>query len=384
MSSETNHEIAVIGAGPAGSMVSAYLSAAGFDTCVIEKRKFPREVLCGEFLSNEVIAALKEINLFEKFLSYNPNKISEFTLVNKRNNKLYSSLDFDAFAMKRSVFDSLLLEYSAGTGTKLYQPAEVISLEKDNNKFVLKIKSNRNEETIIKVDFVIAAYGRKNILDKKLNRSFVNAASGFNGVKFHVPNSMLNELTEEEIRIYLGNDIYCGVNQVSEEETTLCFLEKRNGEDLSPRERLEKLLSQNEMFGNLFKSEFKNMIYRLPVYGTGNIYFGKRNVVENGVFMIGDAAGIIAPLSGDGIGMAIQSAKLLSSIIIDYKAGKINLKTLSEIYEREWNRLFSKRIKTALSVQKIFLNKFYEPVGLYIAKTFPFVMHQIIRSTRGT
>ena len=48
----------------------------------------------------------------------------------------------------------------------------------------------------------------------------------------------------------------------------------------------------------------------LLIFGTGNIYFGKKNLVENGIYMVGDASGIIAPLSGDGIGMAFESAKI--------------------------------------------------------------------------
>jgi flavin-dependent dehydrogenase len=72
------YDIAIIGGGPAGSAAGLYLSSAGFNTCLIERKKFPREVLCGEFLSGEVSLLLKELNLFEKFLSLNPVKISRF------------------------------------------------------------------------------------------------------------------------------------------------------------------------------------------------------------------------------------------------------------------------------------------------------------------
>ena len=72
---KSNFEIGIIGGGPAGSAAAAYLAGYGFDVCLFEKKSFPRETLCGEFLSTEVIHFLKEINLFDEFISLNPNKI---------------------------------------------------------------------------------------------------------------------------------------------------------------------------------------------------------------------------------------------------------------------------------------------------------------------
>jgi len=65
-----NHDISIIGGGPAGAMASLYLSNFGIESCIIEKKRFPREVLCGEFLSCEVVSSLKKLNLFNKFLTF--------------------------------------------------------------------------------------------------------------------------------------------------------------------------------------------------------------------------------------------------------------------------------------------------------------------------
>ncbi|MHB1688558.1 MAG: hypothetical protein ACYCVH_14490 [Ignavibacteriaceae bacterium] len=73
----------------------------------------------------------------------------------------------------------------------------------------------------------LAAYGKQNILDKTLNRSFAGQKSFLNGIKFHLPKSGLKNILPNEIRIYVSNGIYCGVNEVDNDTITLCFLENR-------------------------------------------------------------------------------------------------------------------------------------------------------------
>jgi flavin-dependent dehydrogenase len=230
---------------------------------------------------------------------------------------------------------------------------------------------------------VIAAYGKQNSLDKKLFRNFNSSSSGLNGIKFHIPNSCIKDYPANEISIYTAEGIYCGLNTVSENETTLCVLERRANDDVSPRERIIKLLESNKSFSDLFKKDFSNLLNDLPIYGTGNIYFGKRNVVENHVFMIGDAAGFIAPLAGDGIGMAFQSAKLISSLLAEYKRGKYKREELERKYISDWNRMFRKRTRIALFIQNLVLNNVTNNLTYTLFHGFPSLIPNLIKATRG-
>src|SRR3970282_1266063 len=118
-------EIGIIGAGPAGSTAAAYLAGYGFDVCLFEKKSFPRETLCGEFLSHEVIQLLKELNLFNDFISLSPNKITSFLFFNSSGKSIGSKFNFDAYGLSRSLFDNLLLCNAKNKGVTVYQPSEV-------------------------------------------------------------------------------------------------------------------------------------------------------------------------------------------------------------------------------------------------------------------
>ncbi|MGB5893423.1 MAG: NAD(P)/FAD-dependent oxidoreductase [Ignavibacteriaceae bacterium] len=384
MSLKDHYDVAIIGGGPAGSMAAIYLSNFGLDVCIIEKKKFPRDVLCGEFLSEEVSAILKELKLFDKFLALNPVLISRFKSVNESGIEIHSNLSFPAYALKRSIFDSFMLNAAISFGVKVYQPAEADFIRREDDKFLVGIiKQNNKEDILVGAENVIAAYGKQNSSDKKLKRDFTTSSSGMNGIKFHIPNRCIKNYSADEISIYTAEDIYCGINTISENETTLCALEKRTNVETSPRKRILKLLELNKNFGELFEPDFKNMLNDLPVYGTGNIYFGRRKIVENHIFMIGDAAGVIAPLAGDGIGMAFQSAKLISSLLSDYNSRIYSRDQLEKTYVMEWNKLFLRRIRFALFVQNLVLKSVTNNISYSLSNIFPTILPVLIKATRS-
>ena len=381
---EQTTDILIIGGGPAGSTTALYLSQLGFDITLIEKKIFPRETLCGEFLSKEVNDVLKELNIFNDFLSLKPNKLKSFRAVDDSGIELTSDLNFDAYAMKRSIFDSLLLNSAKVKKVNIIQPAEVISTIKSNSNYISDIEDESGNKFQIKSKLVIAAYGKQNILDKKLERDFVNKKSNLNGVKFHLQINLLKNSFNDEIRIYTDEELYCGMNQVSDTEMTVCFLENRMQSKIPSRERLIEVIKSYEYLQKVFSDEAIEYIKSANIYGTGNIYFGNREVVENGIIMVGDAARVISPLAGDGIGMAMESAKLLFEIINNFGIEEKNREKMFSVYKKRYEKTFSKRLSTAKIIQGIILNRRSRRLGFGLAKNYPSLLPYLIKFTRSS
>ncbi len=376
------YDVAIIGGGPAGSTAALYLHDQGFKVCIIEKRTFPRETLCGEFLSREVISTLKNLNLFDSFLKLNPNPITKFKFYNDNNSFIETKLKFSAYGIKRGIFDNFLLDVVKKKGVAVLQPGEVKEIIHSKEFITLVVNNDQSSQTVL-CNKVIAAYGKQNILDKKLNRNFVTKKSFLNGVKFHVDESLFNVLEKDAIQIFAAKGIYCGLNFVGENKATVCFLENRSETQGNPKEQIKTLMEGNKNFNLLFANGFINEVNNLPVYGTGNIFLGERELVKNGIYFIGDSSAVIAPLAGDGIGMAMQSAKLISKTFEKQRSDGIDDLLTELLYIREWKKLFKKRILIAKLIQNIIMNNYYRRIGSGIIKTFPGFLENIITATRG-
>lgn len=272
-------DILIIGGGPAGSTAALFLSELGFDITLVEKKIFPREVLCGEFLSKEVTDIMKELKIYNDFLSLNPNKIDSFCAIDDSGIELKSNLNFNAYALKRSIFDSFLLEKAKSRNIKVIQPAEVISVFRSNSVFSSEVIQEDDNKIKIESKLVIGAYGKQNILDKKLDRNFVDKKSNLNGVKFHIPTNLLEEKFDDEIRIYVDKELYCGLNKINSDEVTVCFLENRSQSKIPSRQKLIEAIKSNKNFRKIFSDDAIEYIKSTNIYGTGNIFFGKREVV---------------------------------------------------------------------------------------------------------
>jgi flavin-dependent dehydrogenase len=283
----------------------------------MERRPFPRETLCGEFLSHEVIDIIRDFGLVRGFLDLSPTPITRFSLCPDRGPVFSESLGFTAYGLKRGTFDQFLLNAAIGQGVHVLQPAEAERVVRRGNGFEVGCRLNDATQTI-QSRWCIGAYGKASSLDRQLIRPFAQTRTRLNGIKFHVPSAALAGMNADEIRIFTGPNMYCGVNPVEGGSTTICFLERRKGNDVAPRARLRELAAANKHFASIFSGQAISAIDEAPIYGAGNIYFGRRNVIENGVFMVGDAARVISPLAGDGIGMALQSSQLIGELFREH------------------------------------------------------------------
>ncbi len=374
-----NFDIIVIGGGPAGSSAAMFLSKKGYSVALIEKKVFPREVLCGEFISKEVNQFLEENSLFNDFLKLNPNPITSFRYSGSTDKEISSEFNFHAYALKRSKLDLFLLTKAGDKGAIIFQPAEVNEISRINEGYSVQLKiENQNVNLFSKI--VVAAYGKQNIFDKKLNRKCSMISSQLNGIKMHLDRDYFNNFSQHEIQIFTGSGIYCGLNAVDENTVTLCYLYDREKIRTTNTKMLQHLADENPKFKSLLKYDFSELFESVPVYGTGDIYFGTRELTDSGIFFLGDAAGVIAPLAGDGIGMAVQSAQLLAGILSKYN---LDILKSTEDYNREWRNKFSGRLKTARSIQSLIMNKTIEKIGLNFVSLFPFLLPKLITHTRG-
>jgi len=378
---ESAYDVVVIGGGPAGATVSLHLARAGYSVCLVERRTFPRETLCGEFLSHEVVGIIRDIGIDREFFSLGPSPITRFTLCPDHGPMVSEPLGFTAYGLKRGAFDQLLLNTAIKNGVHVLQPADAEEIIRSGEDFEIHCRMN-DKPLILQSRWCIGAYGKTSPLDKRLRRPFAGARTRLNGIKFHVPSPALTGISADEIRIFTGPGMYCGVNHVDGGLATICFLERRAGDNLPPRARLRELMIANKHFAYVMGRSAIAAVGDAPVYGTGNIFFGTRNLVEKGIFMIGDAGQVISPLAGDGIGMALQSAQLLGALFGEHRRPGPDARVLEAEYCRRWAEMFNSRLRVAAALQRIMLSTPLRRLGIAFLSISPSLLRAAIGMTR--
>jgi menaquinone-9 beta-reductase len=364
-------QVVIIGGGICGLLTAIQLVNANIPCVVIEKKKYPFHRVCGEYISNETVPFLKRLNLFPE--QFNPPSIQRFQLSSISGKSTTLPLDLGGFGISRYCYDHYLYQNAKRCGVAFLLEEEVESIRFDKN---FSIKTQRRE---LEADIVIGAYGKRSKLDISLDRSFAKKRSPFVGIKYHI----LIDHPTDLIALHNFSGGYCGISNVEDNKTNLCYLTHR--ENLrrfrNIRDMEEAILFQNPMLKKIFVNA--NFIFDIPET-INEISFETKLPVENHVLMAGDAAGMITPLCGNGMAMAIHTSKILSELLVNHlRKGTFSREQLEKNYSATWNKFFKNRLAFGRQVQKLFGNETASKAAVSLAINVRLIANVIMKNTHG-
>jgi flavin-dependent dehydrogenase len=117
---------------------------------------------------------------------------------------------------------------------------------------------------------------------------------------------------------------------------------------------------------------------------TAQVPFGRKTVLERDILMSGDAAGLIVPLAGNGIAMALESGRLAAAWLACYLAGQIRVEELRQGYPAEWQQRFDLRLRLGRAIQPVLLRPRLASTALRLMNAFPPAGQFLVEHTRGT
>ena len=368
-------KIIIIGGGLAGLTSSIILSKAGFEVTLIERKKYPFQRVCGEYVSNEVLPLLKSLSIFPE--ESGASQISQLKVSSVNGNSLNANLDLGGFGLSRYQMDFLLYEKSKDYGTNFMLGTKVNEVLFDDEKFLVSLVNNQP----LRADLVIGSFGKRSNLDQKLNRNFFYQRSPYLGVKYHIKTNFPKNIIQ--LDNFEGG--YCGINKIEDDLFCLCYLTKND--------QLKKYgsipeMEKNVLYKNLhLKQIFENSEFVWDKPETINeISFERKTVLENHILMSGDSAGMIAPLCGNGMAMAIRSAKILSDVIIKHASqnilGSIRA-NLEKEYAQLWKQNFANRLFIGRTLQRLFGSNRLSNIAVGTLDRLPTLNTFLIGKTHG-
>lgn len=367
-------DVFVIGGGLAGLISAILLAREGWTVSVFEKRQYPFHRVCGEYISNETLPFLQANGLFPG--EFNPEKITRFQLTSVNGKSAELSLDLGGFGISRYAFDNFLYKKAMEAGVTVHCNTSVENIQYANDDFILT--TSEKVEKTYRSRLVIGAHGKRSKLDHTFNRGFVRRRSPYVGVKYHI------RIDHQAGLIALHNfkDGYCGISNVEDGKTNLCYLtHRRNMKRFgNVRDMEEHVLSANPFLRSIFRSaEFLSDKPEI----INEISFETKMPVEHHILMAGDAAGMITPLCGNGMAMAIHSAKIVSDWGNKFLRDGISREVMEEGYASEWSRHFSFRLWAGRRVQALFGSEGASNLAVNLARHVRPVAKFLVQSTHG-
>ena len=351
--------IVIAGAGPAGSTLAIRLRKLGMPVTLIERYKFPRQKLCGEFISPECLKHFDELDVLDEMLEAGGDRIYEtvFFETGGRNISVPSRwFDDDGFALSlsRARMDEILLNAARSVGTTIIDQTTVTGLIKDGTSVRgVKVRDGSGHLREIGASMAVDATGRARVLSRLADKQAVGKEPKpkFVGFKAHLRGV---EMPHGVCEIYAFRGGYAGLSFVENGEANLCFLAKASllSQASDANGIFERLRNQNVRANSTLRSAEKVhewLAVSVPAFGINPF------PETDGLFAVGDSAAFVDPFTGSGMLLAIESAELLARCTAE--SGR-DLTLLKSRYREAYGSRFGSR----LNVSSLIRHVAYEPL----------------------
>lgn len=310
------YDAIVVGAGPSGSACAALLSEKGCRVLLLDKEKFPRDKACGDAVGGKALNVLGRLGLAEELKRKGFLRSSGLVFSSPSGEEVEIPLMAEGkemsggFVCRRKDFDAIVFENAKGKCETL-EGTEVTDLVFDGGK-VAGVKTKDGKEFFAKL--VIGADGATSVVARKTEYASISPKhycsavrayySGIKGLRGNVEIHFLPESMPGYFWIFplSGNEANVGVGMLLSEIT------KRK---LNLGQVLEKCLKSRRFAGRFDSAKLQGEVkgWSLPLASA------KRKCAGNGFVLLGDAASLIDPFSGEGIGNGMLSAAIAADVL---------------------------------------------------------------------
>ncbi len=366
------HDVIIVGGGLAGLTSAIALSGFGHRVLLFETNPYPHHKVCGEYVSNEVKPYLERLGV--DINKAGGVSITDFEISTVKGTKVKTTLPLGGTGISRYLFDDLLYNKAKSQGVA-FAFSKVSDIAYTQGKF-----SVTSEDKMYSASIVIGAYGKRSPLDKQLKRPFSFQKQDWLAVKAHYTHP---NFSQHLVALHNFEGGYAGLSKTETGAVNLCYLAHYNS---FKRYNDIDSFNQEVVARNPYLGAFLNTaepVFEKPL-AIAQISFEKKSPVEDHIIMCGDTAGLIHPLCGNGMAMAIHSAKLASEHIHTFLSKpEYDRGQLETDYAQQWNIIFKNRLWFGRRLQNVLLDDRWMNAGLKLASRSKGILNFVISKTHG-
>lgn len=351
------YDVIIVGAGPAGSSAALLLAQQNLRVLLLEKSRFPRAKLCGEFLSPETLPIFARLGVQERLFAAGAQVINRWTLFAPDGRGIdipmswIAGAEGHAVGISRAAMDALLLDRAREAGVEVREGLHVSSqLARDGGLTIVTGKSGAHAERFA-ARLVINAAGRSRLFTPtNQQRPSRLGESRVFGCKVHLRGV---EGLDGRGELFFFRDGYGGMSHVEGGRTNLCFLTTERTLRAAKGDR-QRLLELTLMTNPAARRRLSGATVDGEWLGTGPITYGRQPATP-GVLSIGDAGAFIDPFTGSGMLLALSSGELAARVVrrVVAERGTVAAAMVIELYRRIHEVEFGTRLRASAALRAL-------------------------------
>jgi len=353
-------DLIIIGGGPAGSAAAITATKAGARVLLLEKGRFPRQKVCGEFVSAESLDLLQNLLAQEHshVVKNAPRIASARIFLDGRS--LTTNVDPAAASISRYDLDSALWDSAVRAGVETSQETTVQGIFR-GQRFNLTTSSGQFE-----AGAVINCSGRWS----NLNRSSFDSSERWIGIKAHLAEND----PPPSVDLYFFPGGYCGVQPIAGGEINACAMVRA-----AVATTLPQVLACHP---SLLERSRSWKPAGAPV-NTSPLIFREPEAERDGVLMAGDAAGFVDPFVGDGISLALRSGALAARCLETFLCGKRGLQEVTALYRERYRRELYPVFRNSSGIRRLLgLPPQVRKAAMFVLQKTPSLSRYLVSKTR--
>ena len=356
-------DVAIVGGGPAGASCAALCAAAGLRVAVLERESFPREKVCGDCINPACWPVLRRLDLADRVRALPHGKLNrvEFIAINGRRLSVDLPAGNDAeIAVKRSLFDQLLLERARELGATIFESTTVSALTSPDRRVdYWKITA---ADQIIKARILVAADGRNSTV-ARLCGLLPRTTKERIALQAHLP---LPPDFGERVVLEFRPEGYSGQAPIGDGQLNLCLV--------SVPKRIASLRSWAEERFNVSRNHSWRTITPLT----------RAPIVPGhpSLFLVGDAARVVEPFTGEGIYYALASGELAAKAIALQRQGGEAV-DVAAAYSAAHRQLYRGRLWINRLARAAVLSPRAASAALHVAQFQPWMLRLLTAKIAG-
>ena len=393
MSSSFDYDVIIAGGGPAGSSAAIHLAQRGARVLLAEQKRYPRQKLCGEFISPECLAHFEKLGVTDQMQAARGADIHSTVFYAPRGNSArvpsaWFGNDRLALGLSRAEMDHRLLLRASAVGVTVLEETQAGALLINDGRVEGVQLRSRGNDIYYRAPITIDATGRAGALGHRLNTRGTSRARTRLRAPLVVFKAHLEGVRSApgtcEIYFYRGG--YGGLSNIEDGLSNLCFIASSRdvracGAD--PERVLREVVCQNARARHTLVSARRTGEW-LAVTLEG---FGRRRLVPaDGLIAIGDAASFIDPFSGSGMLMALENGELAAEIVARHLP-RLRVHADFERLARDYRVLYSGKFRARLRVCGMLRRAAFTPglaaAAIRIVNVNDSLCRRLAKATRG-